>query len=54
MFSILVSQDEVSRLLALFEENSKNEKMDRSKFRDILYNNFGLTEDILLDRGNST
>jgi len=50
MFSILVSQDEVSRLLALFEENSKNEKMDRSKFRDILYNNFGLTEDILLDR----
>ena len=35
----------------MFEEHAKNEKIDRNTFRDILYNNFGLTEDILMDRG---
>ena len=38
----------------MFEENAKNEKIDRNTFRHIiLYNNFGLTEDILMDRGES-
>lgn len=40
----------MENLLALFEANAKNEKMDRSKFRDILYKQFELTEDILMDR----
>ncbi|XP_015748784.1 PREDICTED: EF-hand calcium-binding domain-containing protein 1-like [Acropora digitifera] len=43
-------KDEVENLLAMFEANAKNEKMDRSKFRDILYKQFELTEDILMDR----
>ncbi|XP_068729141.1 calaxin-like isoform X1 [Montipora capricornis] len=43
-------KNEVENLLALFEANAKNEKMDRSKFRDILYKQFELTEDILMDR----
>lgn len=43
-------KDEVSILLAMFEANAKNEKMDRTKFRDILYKHFELTEDILMDR----
>lgn len=49
--NISVKKDEVENLLALFEANAKNEKMDRSKFRDILYKQFELTEDILMDRG---
>lgn len=49
--NISVKRDEVENLLALFEANAKNEKMDRSKFRDILYKQFELTEDILMDRG---
>ena len=48
---ISVDKDEVSILLAMFEANAKNEKMDRTKFRDILYKHFELTEDILMDRG---
>ena len=35
----------------MFENNAKNGKMDRTTFRDILYNDFGLTEDIIMDRG---
>lgn len=49
--NISVKKDEVENLLAMFEANAKNEKMDRSKFRDILYKQFELTEDILMDRG---
>lgn len=35
----------------MFEAEAKGEKMDRSKFRDFLHKEFGLTEDIMLDRG---
>ena len=35
----------------MFEDHAKHEKIDRGTFRDILYYNFGLTEDILMDRG---
>ena len=28
------------------------EKMDRGQFRDILHQRFGMTEDILMDRGS--
>lgn len=35
----------------MFEDYAKHEKIDRGTFRDILYYNFGLTEDILMDRG---
>lgn len=29
------------------------DKLDRNRFRDILHNTFDLTDDILMDRGNS-
>ena len=38
-------------MLGVFEAEAKGEKMDRSKFRDFLHKEFGLTEDIMLDRG---
>ncbi|RMX54779.1 calaxin-like [Pocillopora verrucosa] len=44
------SGEEVKSLLGMFENNAKNGKMDRTTFRDILYNDFGLTEDIIMDR----
>ncbi|KAJ7365179.1 EF-hand calcium-binding domain-containing protein 1 [Desmophyllum pertusum] len=46
------AKQEVISLLEMYETLTKvkNDKMDRTKFRDILYNNFGLTEDILMDR----
>jgi len=49
--SISVTKDEVASLLRMFEDHAKHEKIDRGTFRDILYYNFGLTEDILMDRG---
>ena len=48
---VSVSGEEVKSLLGMFENNAKNGKMDRTTFRDILYNDFGLTEDIIMDRG---
>ena len=51
MFAISVTRDEVIGLLGVFEAEAKGEKMDRSKFRDFLHKEFGLTEDIMLDRG---
>lgn len=50
-FAISVTRDEVIGLLGVFEAEAKGEKMDRSKFRDFLHKEFGLTEDIMLDRG---
>jgi len=44
------TKDEVASLLRMFEDYAKHEKIDRGTFRDILYYNFGLTEDILMDR----
>ncbi|XP_073235476.1 calaxin-like [Porites lutea] len=44
------TRDEVIGLLGVFEAEAKGEKMDRSKFRDFLHKEFGLTEDIMLDR----
>lgn len=51
IFAISVTRDEVIGLLGVFEAEAKGEKMDRSKFRDFLHKEFGLTEDIMLDRG---
>lgn len=48
---ILVIKDEVVSLLRMFEDYVKYEKIDRGIFRDILYYNFGLIEDIFMDRG---
>ncbi|EDO34333.1 predicted protein [Nematostella vectensis] len=45
------SKAEVINLLSLFSEcANQKEKMDRNKFRDILHNKFGMTDDILMDR----
>jgi hypothetical protein len=30
-----------------------SDRIDRTRFRDILHNTFDMTDDILMDRGNS-
>lgn len=45
-----VTKYEMECLLKRFRELTSN-KLDRSKFRDVLHNEFGLTDDMLMDRG---
>ena len=35
-----------------YVEGSANKKLDRLKFRDILHDMFGMTDDMLMDRGD--
>ena len=50
--SLTVTRQEVENLLSIFREECVNkEKLDRTKFRDILHNTFHMTDDILMDRG---
>ena len=55
--SISVSKDEVEELMNIYykltcsERSARHNKLDRTKFRDVLYNCFGITDDMLLDRG---
>lgn len=46
------SKTEVENLLCIFREvaSANKEKLDRTKFRDILHNTFHMTDDILMDR----
>ena len=56
---IRFSKDEIEKLLKFYkvqmEKNTdKNtEKLERSTFRDILHGFFHITDDILMDRGES-
>lgn len=46
------TRQEVENLLCIFREvaSVNKEKLDRTKFRDILHNTFHMTDDILMDR----
>ena len=47
-----VTKTEVENLLTIFRERAnQKEKLDRTKFRDILHNTFGMTDDFLMDGG---
>lgn len=54
---ILVNQSEIEGLLIIFRKfagaskKDDHAKIDRTKFRDVLTFNFGMTDDILMDRG---
>ena len=54
LFLHLVTKEEVEKLVAYYGEliGDGAEKMDRGQFRDILHQRFGMTEDILMDRGS--
>ncbi|XP_060560815.1 calaxin-like [Ruditapes philippinarum] len=44
---------EIEKLLSMYNkyvEGATNKKLDRMKFRDILHNMFGMTDDMLMDR----
>ncbi|XP_046846250.1 EF-hand calcium-binding domain-containing protein 1-like isoform X1 [Xenia sp. Carnegie-2017] len=44
------TKTEVENLLMIFRERAnQKEKLDRTKFRDILHNTFGMTDDFLMD-----
>jgi hypothetical protein len=50
--SLTVTKTEVENLLTIFREReNQKEKLDRTKFRDILHNTFGMTDDFLMDGG---
>lgn len=58
----IVSKQEIERLLQLFKEFTKTMNneikrgkggIDRSKFRDILHQHFDMTDDVLMDKGES-
>jgi len=45
------SKTEIEALLSMFRELTKNSgKLDRTMFRDILHNQFKMTDDIIMDR----
>lgn len=49
-----VQKAEIEKLLSMYNkyvEGSANKKLDRLKFRDILHDMFGMTDDMLMDRG---
>ncbi len=49
---LTVTKTEVENLLTIFREKAnQKEKLDRTKFRDILHNTFGMTDDFLMDGG---
>lgn len=48
----LVSKFEIGCLVTLFCELTKH-KMDRLMFRDVLHNQFDMTDDLIMDRGQS-
>lgn len=51
-FVLTVTRQEVENLLSIFREEAiAKDKLDRTKFRDILHNTFRMTDDILMDRG---
>ena len=45
------NRNEIEKLLNIFGELTKNkQKMDRSMFRDVLHNQFEMSDDIIMDR----
>lgn len=49
-----VQKHEIEKLIVMFNkytEGCTNRKLDRLKFRDILHDMFGMTDDMLMDRG---
>lgn len=55
-----VKKQEVERLLQLYKEFTKNQNIetkrgktgiDRTRFRDVLFQHFNMTDDILMDKG---
>lgn len=41
---------EVESLIALFKQQQMKNKLDRVKFRDVLHNQFDMTDDLIMDR----
>ena len=53
-FFLTVHKPEIEKLIMMFNkyvEGCSNMKLDRLKFRDILHDMFGMTDDMLMDRG---
>lgn len=48
-----VEKQEIEKLITMFANitGGLNNKLDRTKFRDILHISFNMTDDILMDRG---
>lgn len=38
-------------LISLFKQQQIKNKLDRIKFRDVLHNQFDMTDDLIMDRG---
>lgn len=54
LINFSVQKAEIEKLLSMYNkyvEGSSNNKLDRLKFRDILHDMFGMTDDMLMDRG---
>ena len=47
-----VSKWEIESLMNIFKQQTKA-KLDRPKFRDVLHNQFDMTDDLIMDRGDS-
>jgi len=50
-----VNRLEIESLISLFKQQTKQPpkaKLDRPKFRDVLHNQFDMTDDLIMDRGD--
>jgi len=45
-----VNRLEIESLMSIFKQQTKA-KLDRPKFRDVLHNQFDMTDDLIMDRG---
>jgi len=46
-----VNRFEIESLMNVFKQQTKT-KLDRPKFRDVLHNQFDMTDDLIMDRGD--
>jgi len=47
----IVNRFEIESLMNIFKQQTKA-KLDRPKFRDVLHNQFDMTDDLIMDRGD--
>jgi len=47
-----VTRLEIESLMSIFKQQTKA-RLDRPKFRDVLHNQFDMTDDLIMDRGNT-
>ena len=51
VFVPAVNRFEIESLMNIFKQQTKT-KLDRPKFRDVLHNQFDMTDDLIMDRGD--